>query len=61
MFMLNSNEPVKIARIQKLANQSMLKCALVIKVVNNSFSETKKIWAFDKARNILIRKIEIWQ
>ena len=28
MFMLNSNEPIKIAHLQKLANQSMLKGAL---------------------------------
>ena len=28
MFMLNSNEPIKIAHLQKLANQSMLEGAL---------------------------------
>ena len=28
MFMLNSNEPIKIAHLQKLAIQSMLKGAL---------------------------------
>ena len=42
MFMLNSNEPIKVARLQKLANQSMLNSALVIEMVNNSFSESKK-------------------
>ena len=30
MFMLNSNEPIKVAHLQKLANQSMLNSALVI-------------------------------
>ena len=42
MFMFNSNEPIKDAHFQKLGNQSMLNGVLVIKVVNNSFSESKK-------------------
>ena len=42
MFMLNSNKPIKIAHLQKLANQSMLNGALVIEMVNYSFSESKK-------------------
>ena len=40
--MLNSKEPIKVAHLQKLANQSMLNGALVIEMVNNSFSESKK-------------------
>ena len=41
--MLNSNEPIKVAHLQKLANQSVLNGVLVIeKWINNSFSETKK-------------------
>ena len=40
--MSNSNEPIKVAHLQKLANQSMLNGALVIELVNNSFSESKK-------------------
>ena len=40
--MLNSNKPIKVAQIQKLANQSMLNGALVIEMVNNSFNERKK-------------------
>ena len=28
MFMLNSNEPIRVAHLQKLANQSMLNSAL---------------------------------
>ena len=33
MFMLNSNEPIKVAHLQKLASQSMLNDALVIEIV----------------------------
>ena len=40
--MLNSNEPIKAAHLQKLANQSMANGALVMEMVNNSFSESKK-------------------
>ena len=40
--MLNSNEPIKVAYFQKLANQSLLNGALVIGIVNNFFSESKK-------------------
>ena len=58
MFMLNSNKPIKIAHLQKLANQSTLNGALVTEMVNNSFCEIKQKnhWSFDKARNILIEK-----
>ena len=42
MFMLNSNEPIKVAHFQKLANQSMLNDTRTIEMVNNSFSESKK-------------------
>ena len=40
--MLNSNEPIKVAQFQKLANQSMLNGALVIEMIYNSFSESKE-------------------
>ena len=40
--MYNLNEPIKVAHLQKLANQSLLNGALVMKIVNNSFSESKK-------------------
>ena len=39
MCMLNSNEPIKVVHLQKLANQSMLNGALVIEL---AFSESKK-------------------
>ena len=42
MFILNSNEPIKVAHIQKLANQSMLNGPLVTEMENNYFSEKKK-------------------
>ena len=54
--MSNSNEPINVAHLQTLANQSMLNGALVIEMVNNSFSERKKNWSFDKARNVLAEK-----
>ena len=41
MFMLNSNEPIKVAHLQKLVNQSILNGALVIEMVYNSFNESK--------------------
>ena len=40
MFMSNSNEPIKVVHLRKLANQSMLNGALVIEMVNNSFRES---------------------
>ena len=40
MFMLNSNDPIKVAHLQKLANQSMLNGTLVIEMVSNSFSKS---------------------
>ena len=59
MFMLNSNQPIKVADHQKLINQSILNGAFKIEIVNNSFNESKK--SFDQARNVLIeKKREIW-
>ena len=40
--MFNSNEPIKVAHLQKLTNQSLLNGALVMEMVNNSFSEGKE-------------------
>ena len=42
MFMFETDEPIKVAHLQKLANQSLLNGALVMEMVNNSFSESKK-------------------
>ena len=41
MLILILNEPIKVADLQKLANQLMLNGALVIQMLNNSFSESK--------------------
>ena len=38
--MLNSNQPIKVAHLQKLANQSMLNDALVTEMAKNSFSKS---------------------
>ena len=38
--MFNSNEPIKVAHFQKLANQSLLNGALAMQMVYNSFSES---------------------
>ena len=61
MFILTWNGPIKVADLQKLASQLMLNDALMIEMVNNTFSESKKkLWSFDKARNVIIKtKIEI--
>ena len=40
--MFNSKEPIKVAHLQKLPNQSLLNDALVMEMVNNSFTESKK-------------------
>ena len=40
--MFISNEPIKVAHLRKLANQSLLNGAPVMEIVNNSFSESKK-------------------
>ena len=42
-IILNSNEPIKVTHLQKLANRLVLNGALVIdKWSNNSFSESMK-------------------
>ena len=42
MFMVISNDPIEIAHLKKIANQSMVNGALVIEMINNSLSECKK-------------------
>ena len=57
MFMFKTNEPVKVIHLQNLPNQSMLSGALVIEIVNNSFSESKKNFRlFDKAGTFKLKK-----
>ena len=58
MFMAISNEPIKVAHLQKLTNQSIVNGALVIETVNNSFYwKQEKLWLFNEVRNVLIEKI----
>ena len=47
MFMVISNESIKVAHLQKLANQAMMNGALVIEMTK---------WLFNEARNVLIEK-----
>ena len=42
MFMFKTNQPIKVIHLQKLGNQSILNGALMIEIVSNSFSESKK-------------------
>ena len=55
MFMLISNELVKIAHLQKLANQLMLKGAFVVEMVNNSFNSLQARKTLIKRGNVLIK------
>ena len=58
--MFNSNEPIKVAHLEKLANQSLLNGALVIQIVNNSFSESKKNFSrLTKRKKFQSKKIKI--
>ena len=52
------NEPIKVARLQKLTNQSMLNGAL--RNGNELFQwKLEKLWSFNKTRNVLTEKIYI--
>ena len=42
MFMLNSNETIQVAHLQKLANHTVLNGALAIEMVYKLFNESKK-------------------
>ena len=62
MFMFNSNEPIKVAHLQKLANQSLLNGALVMEIVNNCFNESKKNFScLIKRKKFYSKKIKIWK
>ena len=55
--MLNLNEPIKVAHLQKLANQSMLNGALV---KDNSFSQSQKNFGRLMSNALIEKEIEIW-
>ena len=38
MFIFSSNEPIKVAHLQKLANQSLLNGALVMEIVGRTLA-----------------------
>ena len=40
--MFNSNEPIKVAHLQKLANPSQVNGSLEMEIVNNSITESKE-------------------
>ena len=50
MFMLNSNEPIKVAHLQKVSQSINVKLKLKLKW------KLEKLWSFDKASNALIEK-----
>ena len=58
--MYNSNELIKVAHLQKLTNQSLLNGALVMEMVNNYFSESKKNFGrLIKRKKFYSKKIKI--
>ena len=59
--MLNSNKPIEVIHLQKLANQSMLNGALLLEMVNNSFSgRSNKFGLLIKQETFYLKKIEMW-
>ena len=60
MFMFKWNKPIKVADLQKLANQSLLNGTLVMEMVNKSFSESKKNFGcLIKRKKFSSKKIKI--
>ena len=60
MFTFKTNKPIKVIHLQKLANQSMLNSALVIEIVNKSFSGSKKNFGrLIKLGTFLLKETEI--
>ena len=56
MFMFNSIESTEVAHFQKLTNQSMLNGALVLEMINNFFSESKKNFQIEKRETFQKKK-----
>ena len=57
MLMLNSDEPIKFAHLQKLANQLIEWCTCNENVKMFFQWKQEKFGLFDKPRNILTKKI----
>ena len=57
--MLNSNEPIKVVRLQKLTNHLTFNGAIVISTI--IFMKTKNLFSFDRARNLMKIDIRRWK
>ena len=44
MLIFNLDAPIKVAHLQKLANQWLLNGTLAIEMVNNSSESKKNVW-----------------
>ena len=53
-MLLNSNKPIKILQLEKLANQSIFNGAFIIEIINNSFYESNS--SFNKKRKFSSQK-----
>ena len=57
--MLNSNEPVRVVCLQKLTNHLTFNGAILIS--KNIFIKAKKLFSFDRARNLIKIDIRRWK
>ena len=53
-MLLNSNKPIKILQLEKLANQSIFNGAFMIDIISNSFYESNN--SFNKKRKFFSEK-----
>ena len=64
MFMLISNEPIKVTHLEKLGNQSMINVALVIEMVTILLAKARKtlvVWSNEERSNRKKKKeIKLW-
>ena len=64
MFLLISNEPIKIAQLQKLSNQSVVNDALVIEMVTILLVKARKIlivwWSKERSNRKKKNETNIW-
>ena len=63
MFMLISNEPIKVTHLEKLDNQSMINVALVIEMVTILLAKARKtlvVWSSEERSNRKKNEIKLW-
>ena len=63
MFMLISNEPIKVTHLEKLGNQSMINVALVIEMVTILLAKARKtlvVWSSEERSNRKKNEIKLW-